>query len=316
MMYHLMASHVITWPEELDPVVGGDHVVGLAYVTPARGVVVTPVTNFGLRDRGSGRVAVNSSVGAWRKLDRMRRDPRVALAYHTREHSRTGRPEYVLLQGRASFPWPPNRDSWYREMGELWNALGGVPREVGPLWERWMSVYHWRVNVWIDVERVIVWPDLDGNGAPTVHGAPLPAEPPPSQAPPRNGVAPRVNHRRAARRARRLPSTLLGWVAADGYPMVIPVRAGEPTGRGIALQSRVGLPPGGRRAGLTSHWFARGVVGQEQRIHTGWLDAGAYAPHTEAGYRFPASPLLYKTVVGLETRRRLREARRAGMLAG
>ena len=125
-----------------------------------------------------------------------------------------------------------------------------------------------------------------------------------------------MNHRRAARRARRLPSTLLGWVAADGYPMVIPVRAGEPTGRGIALQSRVGLPPGGRRAGLTSHWFARGVVGQEQRIHTGWLDAGAYAPHTEAGYRFPASPLLYKTVVGLETRRRLREARRAGMLAG
>jgi hypothetical protein len=61
-------------------------------------------------------------------------------------------------------------------------------------------------------------------------------------------------------------------------------------------------------------------VGQEQRVHTGWLDAdpatggAVYAPHTHAGYRFPASRTLYKLVVGFETRRRLREARRAGVL--
>jgi hypothetical protein len=187
MMCYQMSSHApqeereggpaVRWPDPVDEILGGDHVIGLAYVTPARGVVVTPVTNFALHDREAGRVSVNSSVGAWRKLDRIRRNPHVALAFHTREHASTDRPEYVLVQGRASFPWPPDRDSWYEEIGGRWNRTSGVPREVGPLWERWMSVYHWRVNVWIDVERVVVWPDLECRGEPAVYGTPLPPEP-------------------------------------------------------------------------------------------------------------------------------------------
>src|SRR4051812_27056953 len=91
MMCHPMSDHMITWPAELDDLVSGDHVIALAYVTPASGVVITPVTNFALRDREAGRISVNSSVGAWRKLQRMRRNPRVALAWHTREHSRSTR---------------------------------------------------------------------------------------------------------------------------------------------------------------------------------------------------------------------------------
>ena len=311
-----MTKHVVAWTDRVDEILRGDHVVALAYVTPARGVVVTPVTNFALHDREGGRVSVNSSVGAWRKLDRIRRNPRVALAFHTREHASSDRPEYVLVQGRASFPWPPDRDSWYGEIGGNWNRVSGVPREVGPLWERWMSVYHWRLNLWIEVERVVVWPDLECRGEPVVHGAPLPAEPPPSQSPPKKGTAPRLDTARAARGIARLPNTLLGWVGADGFPVVAAVGAGASEDARIRLTSAAELPSGGRRAGLVAHRFTRGAIGQRQRVHTGWLDVSAgeavYAPHTGSGYWMPPSTLVYKVAVGFETRRRLRRARRLG----
>ncbi|MEA2389255.1 MAG: hypothetical protein QOG41_2028 [Thermoleophilaceae bacterium] len=311
------------WPDAVEEILEGDHAVGLAYVTPAGGAVITPVTNFALQDRQAGTIAVNSSIGAWRKLDRMRRNPRVAVAFHTRTHALTERPEYVLVQGTASFPGPPDRDSWFDEMGGKWQRPGMLPREVGPLWERWMSVYHWRVNVRIAVERVVVWPDLACRGSAEVHGAPLPDEPAAEQAPPKLGTRPRVNHRRAAKQARRLPHVLLGWVGADGFPMVVPVEAGGVVDRGVELELPAGVtpPPGGRRAGLTGHWFTKGVIGQEQRVHTGWLEVGAdghavYAPHTKVGYLMPKSKLVYRIVVGFETRRRLRAGRRAGVIPG
>jgi hypothetical protein len=62
----------VSWPDPVDEILGSDHVVMLAYVTPARGVVLLPVTNFAVRDREAGILtAVNSSVGAWRKLERI-----------------------------------------------------------------------------------------------------------------------------------------------------------------------------------------------------------------------------------------------------
>jgi hypothetical protein len=114
---------------------------------------------------------------------------------------------------------------------------------------------------------------------------------------------------------------LLGWLGADGFPVVVPVdvRGSEPGG--ILLQAAEGLaPPGGRRAGLAAHWFARYTFGQHQRKHTGWLEASAseprlvYAPHTKSGYRFPESRLVYRLGSGFVTHRRLRQARRAGFL--
>ena len=66
-----LAGAVDMWPDTIDEILGGDQAVALAHVTPAEGVVLTPVTNFALRDREAGTVAVNSSVGMWRKLDRI-----------------------------------------------------------------------------------------------------------------------------------------------------------------------------------------------------------------------------------------------------
>src|SRR5207248_9056207 len=156
----------------------------LAYATPAGGVVMAPLSNFGLHDRAAGIVTVNTSVGAWRKLDRIRRNPRVALAFHTRAHATHDRQEFVLVQGRASLgsavPAYPSTvmDDW--ERFEPW-------RRLGPLWRRWRRIYALRVEIRVAVERLVVWPDLACRGAAVVHGLPLPDDPPPPQPPPANG---------------------------------------------------------------------------------------------------------------------------------
>jgi Pyridoxamine 5'-phosphate oxidase len=316
MMCHLMTVH---WSDEVDEILDGDHVVMLAYATPAKGAVLLPVNNFALRDRDAGTVsAVNSSVGVWRKLERIRRDPHVALAFHTREHGLSRRPEYVLVQGRASLG-PPVPDypatilrNW--ERFEPWS-------ELHPLWRRWRRVYALRVAIELAVERIVVWPDLACRGTPIVQGAPLPAEPPAPQRPPRRGTGPRIDHLRAASRAHRLPHLLLGWIGADGFPVSVPAEVAGTDERGIALELPGGLvPPGGRRAGMTAHWFSRYVIGQNLRKHTGWLEAEgearrvAYAPHTDGGYRFPASRTVFQLVSGAGTRWGARGARRAGFM--
>jgi hypothetical protein len=308
------------WPDTVDEILAGDQAVAFAHVTPAEGVVVTPLTNTGLRDRRAGTVTpVSSSVGMWRKLDRMRQNPHVAVAYHSRDHGFSARPEYVLVQGRASLS-PLDDRAWIDRHLESWERFSG-PRAVGPVGEWWLRAYHWRVGIELAVVRVIVWPDLEGRGAPEVYGAPLPAQPPDPQAPPAKGAVPRINHRRAARRAVRRPHVLLGWVGADGLPLVAPVRVAGAEERGILLDVPAGsIPAGGRRAGLTAHSFARYTFGQHQHKHTGWLEAEpmqervAYSPHTESGYWLPRSRLLYRVGSGFVTRRGLREARRAGFV--
>lgn len=59
---------------------------------------------------------------------------------------------------------------------------------------------------------------------------------------------------------------------------------------------------------MTAHACTHHVVGQHQRVHTGWLRTGAnrseavYAPHTSFGYRMPPSKLAYRLAVGAATR--------------
>lgn len=306
------------WPDEVDAILDGDHVVMLTYVTPASGTVLLPLTNFGVRDREAGSVTVNSSVGAWRKLDRMRRNPNVALAFHTRRHGLSDRPEYVLVQGKATLSEPiPDYPS---TMSERWARM--EPWDVtNALWKWWQRVYALRVAIEITAERIVVWPDLACRGAPEVIGTPPPAEPPPPQRAPARGTGSRINHRRAARRAAGLPDVLLGWVGTDGFPVVAPVEVAGTEEGGIVLVAPPGLvPPGGRRAGLTAHWFNQGMIGQNQRKHTGWLEASGggggevlYAPHTQSNYRFPTSRTLYRLVSGAGTRWWVRGARRAGI---
>lgn len=306
----------MSWPDTVEEILAGDQAVMLASVTPAGGVVLGPVTNFATHDRDAGTVTVNSSIGAWKKLERIRHNPRVALAFHTREHGSTDRPEYVLVQGTASLSQPIA--DYPATIGENWERFDG-PRG-GALWRRWLRVYYTRVSIDVAVQRVTVWPDLAASGTPQVYGEQPPAGMPSSQRPPARGTGPRVDCDRATRAAAGLPNVLLGWVDTDGFPLAVPVELDGKGGNGIVLRTtRPLLPPGGRRAGLTAHAFTRYVTGQHQRVHTGWLEAedavrhATYAPHTRFGYRLPPSTLLYRLVVGLAARRGLRTARKTGV---
>lgn len=304
------------WPDSADDVVAGDHVVALAYATPARGVVVLPVTNFGTRDRTAGTISVNSSVGVPRKLERIRRNPRVSLAFHTRRHSLSAEPQFVLAQGVArlsdAIPDYPSTiiDQWRRF--EPWD-------QTSRLWRRWQSAYALRVEIKVQIERLFLWPDLRCHGEPTVLGPPS-TETLRGQRFPRGGTAPRVSAGRAARLARRLPHVLLGWIDDNGFPFVLPVEVGESNADGMRLSTAAApLPGGGRRAGLTAHSFSRGVAGQHQRKHTGWLEGvsateAIYAPHTTSAYWLPPSRTVYRLVTGLMTRRGLSTARELGFI--
>src|SRR5204862_5040630 len=104
----------VQWPDAIDEVIGGDLTAARAYVTPAGGAVVTAVAPIGLRDREKGEVTFTTSLGFGKKLDRIRRDPRVALLYHAREHGFHDGPELVLVQGSARIVEQPD-DAYLRD---------------------------------------------------------------------------------------------------------------------------------------------------------------------------------------------------------
>jgi hypothetical protein len=282
----------VGWTDGVDEILGGDLAAGFAYLTPAKGVVITPMAPLGLRDRERGTVTLSTSLGLWKKLDRIRKNPGVAVAYHAREHSLTDRPDYVLVQGRASFDPTPDRE-WLESITPEWEQFLG-PRSTG-LVGRALDVYYWqRVAIEIEVERILAYSTAAADGVPEVFGSDPPPAPEP-QAEPKGGTGPREDVAKIASQIERLPHTLLGWCGSDDLPKVVPVTGAEASGDGLRLSLPPGsAPAGGRRAGLTSHWFAPRMQGQEQRVHTGWMtsddpDSAVYAPHTKAGYRVPKS---------------------------
>jgi hypothetical protein len=191
---------VVSWTDDVDEILASDLAVGFAYLMTAKGVVISPMAPLGLRDRQAGTVTVTTSQAMWKRLDRLRHNSGVAIAYHTREHGLTDRSGFVLVQGRASF-------------------------------------------------------------------------------------------------------------------QTTAIQAGD---SGVMLSVPAGsVPDGGRRAGLTSHQFQPRMIGQEQRVHTGWLESDGSdrvenAPHTNAGYRLPRSKLGFILARG-SIAFRMKKARAAGV---
>jgi hypothetical protein len=278
------------------------------------------VSPIGLRDRQAGTVTFTTSLGFGKKLERIRRDPRVALAYHAREHGFAHGSLYVLVQGRAEAKLPPDRDYLESVIGPASERFMG-PRKQGRLfWDRWLQEYYAdRVPVTVAVERIVVWPDLGCQREPTVLGAPRSTSPAPSQTPPAKGTAPRIDPDRSATRLRRLEHRLLGFVDGDGLPIVVPVEVTGAGEEGIRIAAAEGLlPAGSRRAGLLAHEYRAKLVGLAARQYTGWLEVahpdgrqGLYAPHTEQGFRAPPNKTLLLLANGLLAKRGLRRARRA-----
>jgi hypothetical protein len=299
----------VSWPDEVDDVLGGDLTAALAYLTPAGGAVVTAVAPVGLRDREAGTVTFTTSLGLGKKLERIRRDPRVALAYHAREHGFASGSDHVLVQGRCR-PVPAADPEWNeRVLGPAAEPFMGPPRR-GAFWDRWLQEYYAdRVPVTVDVERILVEPGLGASGDMVVYGSQPAPEPPESQAEPKNGTAPRLDAAKAGRKLARLPHVLAAWRGADGHPVVEPVTVQSADAGGIRLGG-AGLPPGARRAGLLGHAYNAGLVGLQARQHTGWLSDGLYAPHTQNAFRAPNNKTLLLLANGLLAKRGLRKARK------
>src|SRR4051794_37690241 len=131
----------VNWPDEVDSVLAGDLTAALAYATPAGGAVATAVSPIGLRDRTEGTVTFTTSLGFGRKLDRIKADPKLALAYHAREHGFDHSSLYVLVQGTARPV--PDADPDYNEnvLGPASERFMGAPRR-GFFWDRVLREYY------------------------------------------------------------------------------------------------------------------------------------------------------------------------------
>ena len=303
----------VAWDDEVDAILNGDLTAALGYRTPAGGAVVLAVAPIGLHDRGAGRVGFTTSLGFSKKLDRIADDPRVALAFHAREHGSASRPAYVLVQGRATVDAAPTPARKAQVFEHAERYLGAAPR--GRFWDWWLKEYgDVRVPVDVEVERIVVWPDLRCAGEPVVHGAPLPGPPPP-QPPPKNGTAPRINVTRAAGRLGQDPAHTRRLVRRRRLSGRAPRDDRTRRTRGPAPR-----PPRrrSRRAaaapGLLGHTYRPKLVGLLTRQHTGWLDGGLYAPHTEVGYQAPPNKTMLLLLNGALAKQGVRKARKLGKL--
>ena len=304
----------VEWPDAIDEVIGGDLTAALGYLTPAGGAVVTAVAPIGLRDREAGTVSFTTSLGFGRKLERIEKDPRIALAFHAREHGHSDSARYVLVQGSATVIKEPDPD-YLEFIGRQATPFMGPPAR-GWFWDRWLSAYYSdRVPVHIDVHRIVSWPDLRCTGEPEVHGASLP-DPPEPQEQPKKGTGPRVDCARAGRALTKLPHQLVAFRGGDGHPMVVAVRVASADAGAVHLDAAAGLlPEGGRRAGLIAHDYKAKLIGLAARQHTGWLQVeggrALYAPHTTSSFRAPAQKTLLLLGNGFLARRGLKKARQA-----
>ena len=194
--------------------------------------MVTPVAPVGLRDREAGTVGFTTSLGFGRKLDRIRENPRVALAYHAREHGFAEAPRFVLVQGTASYDSAPDRAVSRRAVRPASVRFLGPPQQghlLGPLAERLLR----RPGARDGEGRAGRCPGRTGSArASGTLPAALRREPPAADAPPQGqrparrrrsrGAAPQQAAARPARRhrRRRLPAVVpvrVGAAGADGH---------------------------------------------------------------------------------------------------
>jgi hypothetical protein len=310
------ADGFVEWTEDVNDVLTGDLTAAVSYSTPAGGAVATAVAPCGLADRAAGTVGFTTSLGFGKKLERIVREPRIALAYHSREHGRSDRASFVLVQGEASVDLTPSQERLDAFAPQATRYLGEIKR--GPVWDRLLrEYYNERVFVDVAVRRIVAWPELLASGTPALFGPGSPPAAPP-QTPPSRGVGPRIDVDDAAGRLARLPHRLVTFKGSDGYPVIAPIELAGHDDDGLHLVVAEGtLPVGGRRAGLLAHAYRPQLVGLTTRVFTGWMEVGTdgsvvYAPHTSRGFSAPPSKNLLLVINGLMAKYGLRKARRTG----
>ena len=309
------AAQPLQWPDEIDEILAGDLVVTTGSPTPAGGVVLNSVTPLGLRDRDAGTVTFTTSLGFGRKLERIAADPRIAVAYHTRQHGHSQRPGLVLVQGVASVKADYDQAERDEVRAQAAEHIGQLAE--GKFWDWWLKVYYEdRVGVEVAARRILWWPSGSLLDEPEVIGEPLPTQPAPEQSLPKNPGTARVSRVKVALSAQRMDHQLLGVLGADGMPLVFPVQVRGVWEDGLALAPLPDfVPPGGRRAGFIAHSFRAKLIGLSAATHTGWLEQGepvVWTPHTRHGFAAPPNKSLLLIGNGAAARWGYRQAIKQG----
>src|SRR2546429_8084114 len=98
--------------------------------------------------RDLGNLGFTTSLSFGKKLERIIRDPHIALAYHTREHGFSTSPAFVLAQGLASVDIRPSRERLEALSPQAERYIGKVMR--GPVWDRLLREYY-QERVFVDI---------------------------------------------------------------------------------------------------------------------------------------------------------------------
>ena len=255
--------------------------------------IVWPVTPY-YRD-GDATVDVTTGLGYPKKANDAARNPHVALLFSDPTGSRIETGIQVLVQGTAEVDdrdLAANRERYWRDS---WEKLPGTRTMHPPkLLRRLFNWYYTRLYVHVRPERVFVWTDGDVGKTPQVHGSHLeevrsghseqPLEP---HEPPSGGVVPW--DARIEELGRRHETAVLGWVAPDGFPLVVrlPVSADPDARRIIFGAGPFGLPLAEGPACVTAHGHSPDFSWQENFQVRGDLrragDAWTLVPHRLIG---------------------------------
>jgi Pyridoxamine 5'-phosphate oxidase len=265
--------------------------------------IVWPVTPY--YSPGSPPLDTTAELGYPKKANDARRNPHVALLFSDPTGSGIESGIQVLVQGAAEVDdsdLAANRERYEREAAVKLRGARAVryPRILH-------GVLGWYVNrIYIKVrpERVFVWPAGEVTQPPQVHGSHLEEvrsghseEPLEAHEPPTGGALAWDDRIEAL--GRRYATAVLGWVAPDGFPLVVrlPVSL-DPGSRQILLDAQpAGLPLAEGRACLTAHshspdfnWRENFQVrGDLVRAGEGW----ALVPHRlVGGLKIPSKGLL------------------------
>ncbi len=307
----------IAWPDHVQRMISGDLVTVFAYPTRAGGAIAIPVSPNGQGDREAGRIGMTTSLAFPSKLRQLLRDPRAAMAFHTREHGFATDPGFVLAQGEAIVnltPDPQRLAAFYPEMERF---LGPTP--TGRFWD-WLLKEYLEQRIFIDIplRRILAWEDDLATGTPALYGEALP-EAPASQEPPAKGTAPRIAVPKLYEQMHKLPHQLLAFLGADGFPVIVPVRVAGHDERGLLLDASTGrLPEGGRRASIAAHAFGPHASSLVNRSGTGWLEVSGetaiWSPHTSSGFTVPPVKVVQNLANGMMAKQRMRKNRKTGVI--
>ncbi|MGP8060790.1 MAG: pyridoxamine 5'-phosphate oxidase family protein [Acidimicrobiales bacterium] len=270
------------WPDELTTLFDRAITCEYASLTASGDPVTVPVTPY-VGETGT-TLDVSTGLTYPAKAERARRNPKVALLFADPLGSGLEDPPTVLVQGLAAVrdaDLQANTDRYVRvSLAKLPAVTKGQPRLV----LRRMTFYYARLWVEITPLRLRWWTDRGLTTPPSEWSNPNPgpvprSDPAPPGRPPPPWLAAPPSWHHVAAHALGLPLADLTVVDADGYPVIVPVRALGVDEGAVRLEIGPGAPElAGGPACLTLHSHPEAFTGQENHTLVGSLLPGPPGP--------------------------------------